>query len=416
MSTLRRLAGWRSTALVLALAGCNEEAVPRTEPHVARLRVRLAVADVDAPEITVYDVGDGEVVGRLHVDSRVRTLLPSHSGNTAAVLFTDGGAGLLAGGVSVIPHKDHIHIFKSAPELLGPQLGRAEGNASATFGDGAWALVFDGGSPDVSSAVVIEERSWLQGSRALLPLTETASHRGIALPFASGVLVTAANGTTGPADVVELRMPDGARTGLFACAEASATASTEDAAIFACRDGVVIVREGGAYVSGPIPYPPGVRAAELVALPEQPFVLVRPAGPATTLAALDVLAGRWIAVPLGEPICDATLAIGSTPRAVALTASGTAVQVDLERTPTSVVRVTGGPAAPCDAPRRPRLAATPGRAWVTSPDSAELVEVNLDDRVIVRRVSIGGVPGALAALGLDARNVDLSTGSDAITE
>lgn len=403
---------WLVLVLVSAV-GCGEDGGEPivAPPHVARLRIRVAVADVKSPEMTVYDVADREVVARLAIDRPAEALVSSHTGETAAIVLRGGGVRILGGGVSVLLHKDHIHIFKSPSELLGDALAGA-GSATAAFADGRWGIFFAGSdSPrSTASALGIAEEPWVQGTRAPVDVATGTPHRGFAVPFGDDYLVTRADaGVAVGVDRVTAGRP---RTALFSCPEVAAAVSAGPAAVFACRDGLVVL--GADRVpSAPIPVPAGVRVQTLAALPEQPFVIgLDETGKVLVLDLSSRSAGL---LPVDGEVCDGALEIGQTPRAVVLTSAGRVERFDLARRQrTSSAPVTS--AFACGAAERARLAATPGRAWVTSPSTGELIEVDTDGGSVAKRVSIGGTPGAVAILGLDARNADLSTGSDDLSE
>ncbi|MCW5834047.1 MAG: hypothetical protein KIS78_16730 [Labilithrix sp.] len=402
----------------LALDGCSDDAssAPAEKPHVSRLRVRVAVADLRAPTIAFYDVADREVVGRLTIDAPVASLVGSQSGDTALAVPKDGGGvRVLGGGVAVIPHKDHIHIFKSPPEVLGDPVPGA-GAAASTFADGQWGIFFEGdpaGAGGAAAALALTEEPWVQGTRVPVDVAAPTPHRGFTIPFGGGYLVSRPQASGGPvAGGADLVVAGSAPQPLVECPEMTSAASSGAVVAFACRDGVVLL--GPDRVAGaPVALPDGMKPYELAALAEQPFLLGR--DPAGRVFALELATRVARALPLEGEACDAVLEIGTTPRGVVLTSAGNverfALASDERRTTVAAV-----PAFACSDPERPRLAATPGRAWITSPASGELLEVDTSAGATVRRISVGGAPGPIAVLGLAARDADLSTGNDKLTD
>lgn len=389
----------------LALHGCSDDAeTTPAAPHASRLRIRLAVADLRAPTVTLYDVADREMAGTLALAAPAAALVASQSGDTALALPRGGGAvQVLSGGVAVIPHKDHIHIFKSPAEVLGAPIA-GSGDPTAAFGDGKWGVFFAGEAGAASSAVALTEAPWLQGKREPIAVATPAAHRGFAVPFAGDYLVSRPSG-------VDVVAAGGAPSPLAECLEPSAATTTGTHAAFACLDGLVVVSADR--VAAPVTLPAGVVATSLEAQTERPFLLGR-AAPGQ-LFALELATRAVSSIDVGEEPCDAVLEVGTTPRVVILTSAGRVVRIDL---PLQAGRDIAGVVPPfaCAAEERPRLAATPGRAWVSSPRTGEVLEIDTDGASPVRKIAVGGAPGPIAILGLEARNADLAVGTDELTD
>ncbi|MBX3226953.1 MAG: hypothetical protein KIT84_40895 [Labilithrix sp.] len=394
-------------ALGLALAACGDDGgdAPPASEHPSRLRVRVAVADANAPEVVVYDVADREVVGRVALERPAASLVASYTGETAIVVQPEAVARVLSGGVSVIPHKDHIHIFKSAAQLLGPPLApppEAEATGAAPlFGDAKWSIVYRGPTGAVAT---FAEDPWLQAKTDVARAASGAA-RSVAVAHAGAILAGGASG-------VDLVAPDASPSSLSSCPEVELAASNGSAATFTCRDGFVVV--GADRVAGAvIPFPDAPARKGLAGLHRQALMLAL--GAPAKLTIVDTDARAAFAIDAEPDLCDATLEIGSGPYATVLTASGAVVRYDVA----ARRRLTSTPVtAPfdCDAPVRPSLAATPGRAWVSSPATGELVEVDTIAGREARRIALGGAPRAVAVLGLDARNADLGTANDDLSE
>lgn len=398
-------------ALLAAACGGAGDGEPSVSNHVSRLRVRVAVADATAPVLSVYDMGDRELVGRLELASPIASVVASQTGETAALVPVGGGSiQLLSAGIAVVPHRGHVHIFKSPPEALGAPVP-GEGSVNVTFSAGKWGAFFAGSA--TARALAMPEATWLQGDRAAKELKETTSHRGYALPFEGGALVTRHEGAAAPdalADAVDRVASDGTVSTAATCPELDGAATDGEHAVFACRDGLVVVTPTGSAPTT-IPYA-GARIRAISALAGHPRMLGRDETGA--LWDIDARAARVAPVPVDGQICEATLEIATEARVVALTSDGRVHRIDLATGRASTSAVVG--AFDCAAPVRPRLAASADRAWVSSPATGELLEVDTPTGQTVRRVAIGGTPGVVTVLGLDARNADLSTGNDNLSD
>lgn len=401
---------------VLAVHGCRDEAPSApAKPHASRLRIRLAVADLRAPTVAVYDVADREVVGRLTLAAPAGSLVASQSGDTAVVVSKTGGeVQVLGGGVAVIPHDDHIHIFKSAPEVLGSPVA-GKGPAAVAFAEGKWGIFFEGdrtGGGGSATAVALTEEPWVQGTRVLVDVAAPTPHRGFTIPFAGEYLVSRAAAVGGPvAGGVDFVAAGSAPQPLVDCPEMTAAASTGAVVGFLCAPGIVLL-SADRVASAPVALPDGSRPSELTALADQPFLLGR--GPAGRVFGVELATRTANVLPVDGEACDAVLEIGTLPRGVVLTSAGRVERIELA-TKERRMTVSVVPSFACSDPERPRLAATPGRAWVTSPATGEIVELDTDTGATIRTIAVGGAPGSIAVLGLDARNADLSPGHDELT-
>jgi hypothetical protein len=410
-------------AALSAACGASSDTTAAEDP--ARLRLRIAVADAVEATVSVYDVADREISSVVALDARVTDIVASHTGETAVLVREGGGAvQLLSSGVSVIPHKDHVHIFKSRPELLGSAIEHP-GSVNVAFGSGQWGAFFSGSEESApgANALVVAEEPWLQGTREPTPVEGSLSHRGYALPVAGSLLVTRRTHPTASdarADSIEV-FQGGARgaTGsappkgaLVACAELEGAATNGEVAAFACRDGVVVVGADGA-ASAPLAYA-GPRIVLLQSLAGKREMLAT--DEAGALFRLDLDGLRLTPVTFEVRACDAVLEIATPPRVVALGEDGRVRRWDLAAD--RAMGTSEAAVAPfaCDAAVRPHLAASPDRAWVSSPSTGEIVEVDTAGGGVVRRIAVGGSPGPIAALGLDPRNVDVGLGNDNLSD
>lgn len=384
----------------------QDEPLASKPSSAARLRARVLIADARAPRLSVWDVGDRETVGTFDLDTPAEELVVSHSGDTAAVVTGAGTtARLMGGGVAVIPHKDHIHIFKSPPVLLGEPL-TGSGRVRASFGDAKWAFLFAAQDGDSPAAVVRPERSWVQNRGESVAL-DIVAHRGDVLPFGGSYLATRPTG-----DGVDAIGEDGAAAPLFECDGLDGATTTGKIAAFACDSGFIVIG-ADRRPSAPVPHPIGTRVRALSSLHNQKWAFGRDATGKTVI--VDLEARTATSIEHGADVCEAVLEVGERGRLLALRASGALEQIDL-----TTGRVVGSLSvvAPfeCTAPERPHVVGTPGSAWVSSPQTAEVLQIDSNAGSIASRVSFGGTPSKLALFGLDARNAELSLGNDDLSD
>jgi len=370
------------------------------------LRIRVLTADARTGTLRVYDAADRELVGSVDLGSPAVRLLASHTGDTVAALTAAGAAvTVVGGGVAVIPHKDHVHIFKSPVAALGVPLARG-GAATVAAGAGSWASSFAEGT----AAYVVTEKSLLQGSAEPRAFGATAPHAGAALPLSGSFAMSRAS-VAGTSDEIVVVGEDGPVRARMECRNVTAAVLARGVASFACSEGLVTLDDAGT--------PRGTIAAGGVAIAELAATAASSTVAARTVRgdvlALDVAARASEPLALGSMACDVVMELAEESRIVVLTADGHVHRFD----GTTRVRLSTTPAvAPfeCASPERPHLAATPGRAWVTVPARGELLEVDTLASSIVRRIAVGGAPAAVAIAGLDARNANLAPGNDRLSD
>jgi hypothetical protein len=403
-----------------ALVGCGSEDAATATEHPSRLRVRLAVSDARTGTLSFFDIADNEIVGRLNFAKPVARMAAAASGDTAIVSTEPGSAAVVSGGTSVIPHKGHIHILKSPAEVLGaPMTGIGE--VSAVFAHGRWGIHFAGalardGQPSTAAQLAsFSEEQWFFGNRTPVALGTAPPHEGFVIPTRDGFLASRA---TGDARIVGLDGVDagGGRTALVDCA-ATARASNDDWVIAGCGDASIVWARAGAPLGETMQRKPSP-AGNLKAL-EARAGLAYAVGHAESgqVVAIAMDTGAVLGpLALGNaPVCEVHLEIATKPRLIALQASGELLRWDLV-TGTSLGTTRATDAFACDAAERPHFTASPGRAWVTDPRSGKVFELDTDKRIQTREVPIGGAPLLIVAMGLDARNADLTVGNDKLSD
>jgi len=390
--------------LVLACACSSESVVTNAGEHPSRLRVRLAIADANAASLVVYDVADEDLAAPVALAAPADALVASYTGQSALVR-SGRTVHVLSSGVSVIPHKDHIHIFKSKADLLGPALAVGEGFA-AVFGGGAWGMTSVGPDANAFGAARVDEEAWIRGARELsaVALASPPTAAAFVVPFLEAPHVAAGG------RILDFAAPD-RPSDLGGCTAPRAAVSNGVRAVFVCDEGFVLSGPGAP--AEPVALAEGIRPSRLASLHRQPLVIGRGDGDVRVVVDTESRAARI--VRLGLTTCDEVLEIGSGAFLTVLTTDGRVVRIDLASgAPTG--EVGGLPACDPASAVHARIAATPGRAWITEPVGGNVVEVDTGAWRIRRRIAVGGSPHLITALGLDARNVDLAQGNDRLSD
>ena len=234
---------------------------------------RLVVTAAEGSELAILNSTDGSLIERFNLDNPASGLYSSPQSRFALVVQRDQNqVQILDGGLYQEDHGDHLHPYQKDPEMLTQSLNgvrpthyRENETRSAFFFDG------DGENALLSSVIDFDDDEILNNTIRSLELT-TAMHgvaetRGEFLlasyraPDASSVLPDQVelfkfNSNSGNYDAVE-RFEE-------RCPSLHGAFSTEDASVFACSDGVLVIRQNGEQftaekIANPVGMAEGVR-------------------------------------------------------------------------------------------------------------------------------------------------------------
>jgi hypothetical protein len=387
----------------LALVGCGQAATPAAEkagstPTPSRTEVggtRLGVSY--AGGVMVLDAGTLELVGDLPREGFLRL---NPAGDQRHLLVSAGEAfEVLDTGVEVRAHGDHVHYYGGPPALTGvaypaPEPGHAVVHAGTTalFSDGSGTVQLVDADAVASGQ---PERTW----------TAPTPHHGVAVPLADGsmlVSVGTAEGRTG-AQIV-----DAAGTvtdSNAACPGVHGEATTADATLVGCTDGVLVHDEDGfTKIDSPDDYG---RIGNQAGSPESPVVLgdykvdedaelERP----ERISLVDTERKKLRLVDLGTSYSFRSLGRGPDGEALVLGTDGALHVVDPDSGKvTRRTRVVRAWSEPLDWQQpRPTLHVDGILAYVTEPATSELHVVDLTSGKTVDSVTLPHVPNELSGV------------------
>lgn len=365
-------------------------------------QLRLAVSGDDT--LTLVDLLTGDTVTRMDA--------PSLTGADNRYLFTSDDAGTTAidSGVWTVDHGDHFHYYRSDPAVVGTATGEKPGHVVSA---GSRVSKFSDGNGEVETydRSALEDAAKSGEGTMPDPATEfeVGAHHGVAVPFDDHVVSTLA-----PGDADEL--PDtlgafdesGKKTGLAgetSCPDIHGAVGTDDAALFACADGVLVITDGGdgALTGRLIAYPGGAqgRAWSLTSGRS----LVAAAFEDGGLGLLDPEEGSWTTAATDAPVTS--VAVSPDNKVVfALDEDGTGYAVDPATGEVTAQKKLVAPAAATgdgdtgDGEAAPALALSSERGYVSDPEAGKVTEFDVRDGLReTRSFGLGGHPSAIAVVG-----------------
>lgn len=215
---------------------------------------RLVVTAAESSELAIFSAKDGSEIERVNLDNPASGLYSSPQARFALVAQRDQNqVQILDGGLYEEDHGDHMHPYEKDPQLLeqvlngvSPTHYRNHETRSAFFFDG------DADNALLSSVVDFDDDEILNNTVRSLEL-ENAMH-GVAEPRGDFLLATyrAEGAASVLPDQVEL-FKFNTNSGDYdaverfeeRCPSLHGAFSTEDASVFACSDGVLVIRQDG---------------------------------------------------------------------------------------------------------------------------------------------------------------------------
>jgi hypothetical protein len=413
----------RTTAALLAafvVAACGEDSPTAPSPDANLVEAatdlrRILIGDAVASTADVFDLKSSTKIQSVALAGPASLVYASPSGRygilqqrtQGLVNFVDGGIYTEGSGASTVARK-------GAPARLAYEIRDSLPTHESVAGN--WISIFFDGS---GKAIWIDERDFYAGNYR----TAVEINSGGPQHSASATLVTSAGDffTLAPKDPAGNILPQGVqsfnRSGqslgrLDACPNMHGNAAIEGAVIFGCQDGILYVRlgsngmptkvkanltgslagmgvrnayseYGAKFIVGQVLTPPGVTPSQRI------------------LATIDPLTGTIEPLPMPAGVVDHRIAVDAyNNRALVLGTNGSLYIFNgLTR---QLQHTLGGlvPALPTSAIRFHEVATADGVAFVASPYTGEVIEVNTGTGAIVRRHAVGGAPSRLAILGV----------------
>jgi len=406
-------------AAAIGVFGCGQSEEPRTvvARHVSYRRTRVAVADGQIGKISIFDAQDEEF------GEPILTALPvlpvSTRSGTFAFLPGLEGSKFLASGVSVMPHLDHIHIYKRPAQVLTPHFGTTMPVALAS--NAGWLVAMEAAAQS-TQVLVMNERSLLrmespsiamvkvptsdsQSGGALLPLGEI-----LVVVWPGGKSVAYELGEMAPTPLaVELpdcvAFPSGpTQSVLSAVAGAHGAVACEDGLLTVVANGLQIVR------AQKTAWPPGagVPRSVLTQITNARFVVDLSASSFAVVDSTDLsTSARLVAKPGSD--CGFTLDPSTGSSLVAMQLDGRIGQYALDGRAAAVSVNSVVKPGIC---ANWMVAVAPQRAYVVDRRDATFVDIDLRSMTVAARYSVGGDPVGLDLLGLDEANININQGFD----
>ena len=374
--------------------------------HDDDLRYRLIVADADAPQVQVVDLGDEAGSATFETASSARLYLGPDGRHAWAVSRGAGQVQVLDTGVVEEDHGDHSAIILQAPALLP---GTVSGERPVHFNmDDTHVAVFWDGS---GVATLHDASASAGGDLAPVRMIETgAPHHGVAVPVGEFVISTVAPEGEGLPDALAVLGPDGAELSRVDCLNLHGEGKAAGFVAVGCEDGVAIFDTSVTPPEGRfVAYPAEVPAEGMIRLLLSPrdttalignwgsthLVIFDPSSETGDFAFTELPAAR-MAFALDDAGMEGfvMLADGRLQHFSALTGRvlgelpGVTGAYSMER---GVIR--------------PMMAVTGHRIAVSDPDAGQVVLVDSETLEIVERIDTGGQPQSLLLLTAEAEHV-----------
>ncbi|MBM3934143.1 MAG: hypothetical protein FJ319_07560 [SAR202 cluster bacterium] len=397
---------------------------------------RIIVADGATGLLQVVDLESGEIVATFQVEGK-SSLYVTESGRIAAAVQTAAGkVNFIDSGMWADDHGDHIDAYKGEPSILPFSLSDAaygsKNPVHFVSHNGYVTVHFDGNFDEgVSSKnLILPERAVFDSGVSPFVLTTEANH-GVSVPAARSLLLisdpdpTREFGTL--ASGFKIVDQQGNTIQTFndkadpqkRCLGMHGEAVVGDSFLFGCFQknidgtgdgGVLVLTQNpatGFFSSKKISYPDNFRTSVIKAHHDQSFAvgqygvfhnynaLVRIDPAADSINQRDIYT-----LPANYQSFDFEHSEGD--QVVVLTKDGVLRVLDLATwTLVGELDVTG-PFERFGSGALPSMVAGHGVAYITIPDTGEIIEVHLEEMEIERTFKVAGNPSAIAIFGWNA--------------
>lgn len=215
---------------------------------------RLVVTSSDSAELGVFNSKDGLLIERMALNNPASGLYASPQFRFALVPQRDQNqVQILDGGLYQEDHGDHLHPYEKAPKIMSQPLSGVKPTHYRDH-EVRSAFFFDGNKEGalLSSVTSFNDKEILENKPRSLSLNNFM--HGTAEPRGDFLITTyrAPNATSTLPDQVELHKFDATRNSYELvkrfeerCPALHGSFSTEDASVFGCSDGVLVIRQSG---------------------------------------------------------------------------------------------------------------------------------------------------------------------------
>ncbi len=366
---------------------------------------RLVIADGAAPVVHILNVSAGEILASYEVAGPARVYVGADRTLAYAVQTSANQVNVMDSGVRFVPHDDHYDLDLTTPALLDFTLDDPTPIHFVAH-DGIIAIFNDG---DGTAAIFPESAVRRNGDVVIVE--SGRAHHGVAVPMDDLVVISLPNPDDPEARLpvgVAVRTLDGEEVAAFAeCPGLHGEAGIgHDAIAFGCIDGVLILeRDGDIWttrkIANPADNPDEARVGTLYYNEASELLVGNWSRQGLTL--FDLEAGVMTPVILPVPMWAFTWSEYDPHHVLALTIDGNLHAIDGETGEilgsVSVVDAFELPKQGEQGVLRPALIASGDMAYISSPNTGEVVEVHTPHLEVNRRLAIEGAPFSLAAFG-----------------
>lgn len=367
-------------------------------------RYRLLVADAEAPQVHVADIGVDATPFAFDLASPARLYLGPDGRHAWAVQRNAGRVQLIDTGLIEEDHGDHSAMILADPALL-PVTASGERPVHFNMGGDRVAIFWDG-----TGVATLHDASVAAGGdlSALQSIETGKPHHGVAVPIGDLTIATVAPEGEGLPDALAVMGPDGEELSRINCLNLHGEGKAAGYVAFGCEDGVAVFDTSvtpaqGRFVAYPDDAPDGM--VRTLLSPRDTLALVGNFG-ATYLTVFDPSSetGDFVFSELPAPrmafaldeagnVGFAMLADGRMVRFSALTGQMLGEASDV----TEAYAMERGVV-------RPMMAVAGDRIAVSDPAAGQVVLLDAESLEVVDRLDVGGQPRPILLLAAEAEH------------
>jgi DNA-binding beta-propeller fold protein YncE len=402
-----------AVAAAIVLGACSDKSTtePVGQDDAARYQ-RLFVADASQPSARLIALDDHSTVTTFTLSAPASAVVASQSRRYAVAMQSAGSTvEFFDGGVWTEGTGAQATGYRRTPQKLSFKVDG--GTPSHENVNAHWiALYFDGNG----TGKWVDERELLAGTpRVAFELNTGGPHHSAAATlltatnefFAYGEL----NPNGGNPNTIVVTNRQGQELARAAnCPSMHGTGSNKDGVVFGCTDGAMIVRASGSTPTITKLTPSGELAGlgvrSVWGERDAAFLVARLSTPSgvtpsrRVLATIDPVTGAMARLPLPDGTVEHAVAIDAhSGKVVVLATSGTLYVVD-GATRTLQATLSGAvPALPSSGAKAHGIAVAERLAFVASPTTGEVLEVDTQSGTVANRIKVSGEPSRIALLG-----------------